>query len=695
MDARERESIELGLSSSDEELRRLAVESLAGLPPEEALPRLVERLGDPSWRVRKAAVERFVHAPEAWVAARSLIAALADGENPGRRNSAVEALVRCGARVVPPLLEASASPDVDVRKLVVDALAGIGDERALPRLLVLLADPDANVRAAAADGLGATGGAAPVEALVRTAVRSDEDRLVRFSALRALGRLEPPLRARDLVGALEDPWLRPVAFAALGAADDDEAEHHFLKGLAAGTRPVREAAMEALLRRLSRVDGVAADRLVERAREAVAASPGLVADAIERLRTADLATRLVLVQFLGLLRRSETVVPVLRAGCDEALAEVALASLEAVGNAAERAIDAAFAELDTPARRLACVLLGRTQGLCGGTRLVSALDDPQPEIRSAAAAALGRRGGAQVLPALVRRLEAAAAEDDPDLEEEVGAVVSALVALAQPAGALDPTVADETVSLLGARLEGADESVRLAIATVLGRVGRPQDAQLVTFLLKDESDRVRRAAVEALARLEPGEAPEPVRLALADESPLVRVAAANALGASTSPRACDDLGRLAEDGDPWVRAAALRALGAHAVRMGGASEAVLLLLERATGDEGPVAMAAVAALATIGGPVAVRVSQGLLGRAEPELVQAALGCVGQHGDATALEWVLPLVSHDHWSVRAEAISTLAERGMGKAVPSILRRLEIEQDDFVRDAILRALSRLGA
>ena len=31
--------------------------------------------------------------------------------------------------------------------------------------------------------------------------------------------------------------------------------------------------------------------------------------------------------------------------------------------------------------------------------------------------------------------------------------------------------------------------------------------------------------------------------------------------------------------------------------------------------------------------------------------------------------------------------------MARAVPAILRRLETEQDDFVRDAILRALKRL--
>jgi len=51
------------------------------------------------------------------------------------------------------------------------------------------------------------------------------------------------------------------------------------------------------------------------------------------------------------------------------------------------------------------------------------------------------------------------------------------------------------------------------------------------------------------------------------------------------------------------------------------------------------------------------------------------------------------VGHPDWSVRAEVIGALAERAVVASVPAILRRLETEQDDFVRDAILRALRRL--
>ena len=132
LDARDRASIVGDLESEDAELRRLAIERSRTLPWDEAIRLLVDRLGDASWRVRKAAVERLVACPDSACTAEALIGALGDGENPGRRNAAVEALVACGARVVPHLVAAMTDRDGDVRKLVVDALAGIRDERAAP-----------------------------------------------------------------------------------------------------------------------------------------------------------------------------------------------------------------------------------------------------------------------------------------------------------------------------------------------------------------------------------------------------------------------------------------------------------------------------------------------------------------------------------------------------------------------------------
>ena len=49
------------------------------------------------------------------------------------------------------LLSVLETPDVDVRKFIVDILGDIGDTRAVPALIGKLDDPDENIRVAAAE----------------------------------------------------------------------------------------------------------------------------------------------------------------------------------------------------------------------------------------------------------------------------------------------------------------------------------------------------------------------------------------------------------------------------------------------------------------------------------------------------------------------------------------------------------------
>jgi HEAT repeat protein len=689
-DARERAGIARDLRSPDEEVRRLAVECVARLAPAEVVPQLVVCLGDESWRVRKAAVERLAAWPDADLVCAALVAALGDGENPGRRNAAVDALVRRGAAALPRLLDAVRSQDADVRKFAVDALAGIADPRATDALLVRLWDDDANVRASAADALGAVGGSNAIAALCDAARSSEQAALVRFSALHALAALDAPVQARDLKSALADPMLRPVALEVIGRVpDDDEAVKALLEGLEGPARAVREAAIRSVLRLIGRLDGDALAKLLRRLREQVASRPAIAHAAVERLGEADLPTRLALVQFLGAVRADGAAVAVLLAGRDEALEPIALAALETLGAPAESAIDEVWSDLDSEARRTACGFFGRAAGTRSVERLCEALDDGDPSVRVAAARSLAARGSAQAVPALVRRLELSALDAEQELsEDERVGVTEALVAIAR-GGDADPVIA-----VLRSALTGAAEPVRGAVANVLGSIGRPQDADLVGLLLKDASAPVRRAAVEALARLEPDSARESLRLAVGDESAEVRAAAARALGATACAETLADLRRLAADEDVRVRATAVRVL----VSRGGPDaeeelrDAALAHFDAAREDSAPVALAAIEAAAQAGPPLALRAVR-LLERSEPELLREVMRCLCQHAEAADLETLIPLVAHADWSVRAEAMEVLTERMLRRAVPAILRRLEVEQDEFVRSVALRALARL--
>jgi HEAT repeat protein len=359
-------------------------------------------------------------------------------------------------------------------------------------------------------------------------------------------------------------------------------------------------------------------------------------------------------------------------------------------------IDAEWSKLDADSRRDACVLFGQTNGARGVSRLLCALDDEAIEVRMAAARSLGSRRLASGLAPLVHRLAAAAAITDEDFEaeEELSALTDGLIALARPESGTASDLTQRAIELLTERLAGADEKVRFAIATVIGRIGRSEDSQIVAILLKDPSSAVRRASVEALARLEPGTDAEPLHLALADESPMVRIAAARALGASESAQVVDDLKRLTDDEDLRVRSEAVRSV---ILRFGRSDceqtrNSVSQMMDKVMEDEAPVVLAAIESLCEIGGEDAQR-AVSLLSRPEPEVVREAIRCVGLHAEGSDLDALLPLVSHSDWSVRAEAIQAIADRNLVRGIPAILRRLDMEQDDFVRGITLRALRKL--
>jgi HEAT repeat protein len=411
------------------------------------------------------------------------------------------------------------------------------------------------------------------------------------------------------------------------------------------------------------------------------------------LATCDLARRMMLIQFMGLTGDGRCVLPILRAGLDEAVCDVAVAALEHMGEVTVAELCDSWVDLEIGLRVQACRALGLGQSQAATALLLSALDDVDCELRAAAARALGARRNVDALDALVRRLEAAAQGEDPDAEDEMAVLVESLVALASPDDDVELPQAAQVIDTLAGRLEGAAPKLRLAIALVLGRIGGSCDEALVAGLLKDPDARVRRAAVEALARLEPGAASEPLRLALADEAPEVRTAAAISLGQSSNPAVLDDLQRLIHDEDTRVSAAAVRAIGLHCARGNVAVERAIELVDHALVADGMVALAGVEALCSIAGPRAAVAATRLLCSDDPDLVQAAIACVGEHGDGEAAEELMLLISHPDWCVRAEAIQTLGDRRVGKAVPAILRQSESEQDDFVRDAIMRALRQL--
>jgi HEAT repeat protein len=690
---RERQAILDGLDSPDAEVRRLSAEQLLLLPMGEAVAALSRCLGDVDWRVRKTAVERLVRCHHERPVQEMLVRSLADGENPGRRNAAFEALVGCGARMTPRLVLELGNDDVDVRKQVVDALAAIGDPASRIPLRESLDDADANVRGAAAEALGVVGGDDDIAPLLALATRAGEEVLVQLSALRALSDMGVSVGVASLGDALERPLLRPAALELLGHSADPMAIDALLKGLGSGRRSSREGAISALLRRLSQLDDEEAEDLAARMRSAALANESLIDRCCERLEQAELGACIALIQFLGLVGDHRAVLPVLRAGRDEAIEELSDRTLVAMGAPLLEALEVGWDSLDAGLRVRACRLLGRVGGE-GAERLVaSALTATDPALRCAAAAAIGDAGFFDRIPELVQQLETTARERDFDGEEEIEQMIGAIVALAEHPDASRTGADLKLVELLASRLAGASEPLRLAIAQVIGCLGCEPDEALVGYLLKDPSPGVRRAAVQTLERVAFDRACEALRLALGDEAGAVRIAAVRVLGRHARAEAAEDLARQMGDEDTRVVSAALKAWGRIHWDRDGSVEGLEEVLAPALAREALVALAAIEALTEIGGAQAARLAATTLGRPEPELVKAGVACVGAHGDEATLSELLPLLAHDDWSVRAEVVQVVAVRAFRKGLPAVLRRLELEDDPFVREVVLRTVEQL--
>src|SRR5690606_3622403 len=79
---------------------------------------------------------------------------LAERDEVGLRNAAVDALVAIGPDSVPGAINALARLDPDGRKLAVEVLAGIPTLAGVRALIRAVKDPDVNVVAAVAEALG-------------------------------------------------------------------------------------------------------------------------------------------------------------------------------------------------------------------------------------------------------------------------------------------------------------------------------------------------------------------------------------------------------------------------------------------------------------------------------------------------------------------------------------------------------------
>jgi hypothetical protein len=192
-------------------------------------------------------------------------------------------------------------------------------------------------------------------------------------------------------------------------------------------------------------------------------------------------------------------------------------------------------------RAKAIVALGHIGALDAAPQIRRLLDDDDPDVRDAAAGALGR-------------LRATCAADALAHAAAAGAIPRTTAAIAFH------EIGPSALPALGRLADDEDAAVRAIAIELIGLVGSAGDDAVPQRRLYDDVPAVRRAAVTALGRVAGREAAARVRETLLDPAPEVRAAAAHALGRIGGRAVVDDLVHLASHDAFEVAHAAAQAL---------------------------------------------------------------------------------------------------------------------------------------
>jgi len=667
-------------ASPEVESRRKAALGLAEVATAQAVPLLAGLLGDPNWRVRKAAVEAvLVHPAQAVIPA--LLEGLHDADNAGRRNTCLEVLVKLGPPVLPWAYEALIEEDPDVKLALIILLGEIPSKTSIPHLIYYLSHENKNIVCAAIASLGRLRDAGNLPVLFDLLQRGDD--WVLFHLVDALADTAGPLATDKLMELYETARFRKAILKAFGKMGDP----------------------------------AVVPFLLERALDPQTHVPELMS-ALARIHYASMPEAFLAGHQaeIGRLIREHFPLPLL-----------------------ER-LDALWTDSKISERRGMLLAAGYLTDLTLLPRVLDELDNPYLQRDSFAAAA---RFGAAGVPQLVRRLHASpslqqrlllvqllAASGSPDAvvpllaqarDEDLQLRSESLAALGQVE---DPRALQELVEALKSG-DSAFQEVALKSVRALSRRRqdlRKQAAAAGGALVQSPEGVVRKAGYALLTEgLAPGAA-EPLLAGLADEDPEVRQACVGLVGQKAGGQAFGQLLPLLGDGNPRVRRAVIAALGRELlarqpdvlmsslqdpdlwVRAEAAlflaqstdpetARALLDLLEQ---DRLPVRLAALRGLAEVGcGPLFSQVLALALDAGEPEVRRAALAAVGRSGRPEGQKALVDALGDRHWEIRSAAIELMGASGDRRFIPVLLKELERDPDMLVKQTVVQALTRLKA
>ncbi|HQP71245.1 MAG TPA: HEAT repeat domain-containing protein, partial [Methanoculleus sp.] len=467
-DDRPVESLIEDLMSDDGMVRRRAVEAVAERGADAVDP-LIHALAQADKSRRWCIADALAMVGEDAIPA--LVAALGDDE---AQIGAATTLVRMGGPAVPPLIQALADDDEEVRFGARYALREIGDE-ALPSLIEALDAPERRIRNTAAAILRDLGWTPPdTAASIRCLIAEEAWLDLAAYGETAIEPLIQILRSRD-----KGLWwnaartLGEIGEAAIGPLIDlmQQADDEVRPLAAMALAEIGAAGIDPLIRMLENPDirSTAAEALVRIGEPAAEAC-------IQSLNTADGEIESALREILCAI--GDPAIP--------GLIQALIAGPQRLRSRVADILGEMGWEPWSDAER-ACYLISREEwtevalmGSAAVEPLIRALNDDDGRVRREAAATLGEIGD----PAAVGPLVASLAD-----KSVAPAAAEALAAIGEPA--VSPVLA-----LLD---EGGSDTAMESAVEVLGRLGEPAAVPHLIEFLRRGRDRLHRKAIDALA----------------------------------------------------------------------------------------------------------------------------------------------------------------------------------------------------
>jgi len=674
------DEIAAAVASPDEETRRQAVIAIGEARDASLDEPLLTALSDESWRVREEAVRVGSELAAELGLQPRLVEAVCQGGNVGLRNAALAVLGGLGEAVADRLVSALDDVPAGAVKFVIEALGAVGGDRAATALVAQLDSDDPNNVAAALEALATAGG--PIaEAALRDRLAID-DSFQRMAALDALNRLGASIDW-DVLGALvSEPSLRGVLVPALGRSGDPRAVD-YLVGSLRHVAPRRRLDVSDALLQLCEADPTASELLGSQAKTL---DEALCASLLDMIGDADVARHAGAVLVLCHARYTPVLPRLLSLVYEVAPGQVLHDALDAWGEPLVEQLFAVASRGDaslpaaalTLAADLAQVHAERDPSAAAALRarvraeLRGAIRSSDLELRVAAASAFAvwadspdadtlvsaaSDGGERLALACGRSLSELAARAPDDVRsalEDISLETEGGIALVELMVQLE---GERVLPKLRATLMGAGAEGRCAAVAGMAALGGPQAAELIALSLTDESWDVQLAAAEALGRVVDAQGEplgvEALLLSLDGSPPELQAAASRALGLTGAPRAIGPLRTLLDGAESAVRVAALESLCEL-----NAPGLQALLLDALTHDDS-------------------------------ELVKQALSRLAIDEPGAALDAALSMLEHPRWDVRQLAVQLLSDRRDERVVSALRARSEIEDDEFVRQALADA------